>query len=453
MKSAFASFFFIIIFLSVSLALAETPTGTEKKSCPKCEKIFTDNSVYCPEDGGKLELIPKVDTSVQSQRNAMEGPHSTQEEPQDEKSMMIQKYIESANLLRENSGDYKGALELYQKAEELNPDSAALHWYMAGTYWKLNNHRKALEHLEKCRSYQLPGSDQINKVDDFIGKVLVFLEVEDRKKIEIKRIGDRKPQMEAALKKNREKWEEMVLVPASDFTMGSTHEDFIQEEMPQHTVFLDAYYIDKYEVTNAQYWKFMEYITRTGDHSKCDPAEPINKSHIPGNPFKGYDYKYYNYPDYPVTRIDWFDAYAYASWAGKRLPTEAEWEKAARGTDGRRFPWGNVWEIKNCNIGPKGILTVGSYEQGNSVYGCSDMTGSVSEWCNDWYSPTYYHESPRKNPKGPSTKTGKRIIKGGSLFAVNVYKMRCAVRMFGEPNERNKSLGFRCAKDVEAPSE
>lgn len=441
----------IAFFLFVSITYAEIAMGAEKKSCPKCEKLFSDNSVYCPVDGEKLELVPVADPSLQTQKDAMEGPQAPKEEPKDEKTVMVQKYIESANSLREHSGDYKGALELYLKAEELNPDLASLHWYMAGTYWKLNNHQKAIEHLEKCRSYQVPGSDQINKIDDFVGKVLVFLEIDDKQKIAAKRISDRKAQMEGALKKNREKWEEMVLVPASDFVMGSSGEDFIQEEMPQHTVFLDAYYIDKYEVTNAQYWEFLEYITRTGDHSKCYPGEPLNKNHIPGSTFKGYEYKYYNYPEYPVTRVDWYDAYAYAAWAGKRLPTEAEWEKAARGTDGRRFPWGNVWEIKNCNIGPKGILTVGSYESGNSVYGCSDMSGSVSEWCNDWYHPSYYYDSPKKNPKGPATKTGKRIIKGGSLFAANVYKMRCAVRMFGEPDERNKSVGFRCAKDVVTP--
>ncbi|GJQ60130.1 MAG: hypothetical protein D8M57_15025 [Candidatus Scalindua sp. AMX11] len=452
MKSVFVTLC-IVFFLSVSVTNAEISKGTKKKSCPTCEKIYTDNSVYCPLDGGKLERIPLSDPSVQTQRNVMEGPQGEKGEPLDDKSLQVKKYIETANSLRENSGDYKGALEFYKKAEELNPDLASLHWFMAGTYWKLNNHQKALEHLEICRSYQIPGSDQINKIDDFVGKVLVFLELDDKQKIATKRIGDRKAQMEASLKKNREKWEEMVLVPASDFTMGSSAEDFIQEEMPQHTVFLDTYYIDKYEVTNAQYWEFLEYITRTDDHSKCYPGEPLNKNHIPGVPFKGYEYKYYNYPDYPVKRVDWYDAYAYAAWAGKRLPTEAEWEKAARGTDGRRFPWGNVWEVKNCNVGPEGILTVGSYEQGDSVYGCSDMTGSLSEWCNDWYHPSYYYESPKKNPTGPTKKTGKRVIRGGSLYAQGVYKMRCAVRMFGEPGERNKSVGFRCAKDVVAPSD
>ncbi len=448
MKSIFITFFLIVLFLCVFRSYAETPEKTGEKSCPECDKTYSLEHIYCPQDGKRLILLFEADPSGSIPNKDIEEPHGTDEKPSDDTSEMFRKYIKSANSLRENSNDFKGALELYKKAEELNPEIASLHWYMAGTYWKLNNHQKALEHLEKCRTLQLPGSPQISKIDDFVLKVLKYLDIDTKKKLARKRINDRKPVMEEALEENKDKWGKMILIPAGEFVMGSSREDFIQEEMPQHTVYLDTYYIDKYEVTNAQYWKFLEYISRTGDHSKCSPAEPINKDHTPGNSYRGYEYKYYNYPDYPVTRIDWYDAYAYAAWAGKRLPTEAEWEKAARGTDGRRFPWGNVWEIKYCNIGPQGILSVGSYELGNSAYGCSDMSGSVSEWCNDWYHPEYYYDSPKKNPKGPSKNTGKRIIKGGSLFAANVYPMRCAVRIFGEPDERNKSVGFRCAKDV-----
>ncbi|MFQ5965646.1 MAG: SUMF1/EgtB/PvdO family nonheme iron enzyme [Candidatus Scalinduaceae bacterium] len=446
MKRILISVFLIVLITYSSRLCAETPDISGKKICSECNNMYTEGS-YCPQDGKRLILYSETDTKEQTKKTKTETVQESQELLKDDTFEKARKYIESGNSLRENSNDYKGALRLYKKAEELNPKIASLHWYMAGAYWKLNNHQKALEHLEKCRNLQLPGSDQINKVDDFVGKVLVYLDIDTKRRIAQKRINDRKPIMEEALRKFKDKWEEMALVPAGKFVMGSSEEDFIKEEMPQHKVYLDAYYIDKYEVTNAQYWEFLEYITRTGDHSKCHPGEPIGKDHIPGNAYRGYEYKYYNYPDYPVNRIDWYDAYAYASWTGKRLPTEAEWEKAARGTDGRRFPWGNVWEIKYCNIGPKGILTVGSYEPGNSVYGCYDMSGSLSEWCNDWYHPEYYYNSPEKNPKGPKN-TGKRIIKGGSLFAVNVYKLRCAVRMFGKPEERNKSVGFRCAKDV-----
>ncbi len=436
-------FFLIILTLCIPSLYAQTAEKPVKKSCPNCNKTYVTEGLYCPQDGKKLiTLSTKIDTS--------EKTRETQKALEEDLSKKIEKYIQSASSLRENSNDHKGALDFYKKALELDPERSHLHWYMAGTYWKLDNHKKALEHLEKCRDLLPQVPSEINEVDDFVIKIMEYMDTDTKRKIAKKRISDRRPIMEESLEKLRNKWEEMILVPAGEFAMGSIEEDFIQEEMPQHTVYLDAYYIDKYEVTNSQYWEFLEYIIRTGDHSKCHPTEPIEKNHIPGNPYRGYEYKYYNYPDYPVNRIDWYDAYAYAAWAGKRLPTEAEWEKAARGTDGRRFPWGNVWEIRYCNVGTSGNLpiSVGSFEQGNSVYGCYDMSGSMSEWCSDWYHPEYFYNSPKKNPKGPKKSTGKRIIKGGSMFAQNVYKLRCAVRMFDDPDKRNKSVGFRCAKDT-----
>ena len=443
-------FLLIVLIFYVSSSYAQTPEKSgEKKSCPNCNKIYITEDIYCPQDGGKL-VSQSVEIDKEIQEVKVEKSQEAPESLEKEVFQKIEKYIQSANSLREIQNDYNGALDLYKKALELAPERASLHWYTAGVYWKLNNHRKALEHLESCRTLLPQIPDELNEVDDFIGKIVEYLDVSEKRKLAKKRVNDRRAIMEEALKNLKDKWEETVLVPAGEFTMGSSEEDFIPEEMPQHAVILDAYYVDKYEVTNAQYWEFLEYIERTSDHSKCSPSEPLNKNHIPGNSYRGYEYKYYNYPDYPVTRIDWYDAYAYAAWAGKRLPTEAEWEKAARGTDGRRFPWGNVWEIKYCNVGTSANLpiTVGSYEQGKSVYGCYDMSGSVSEWCSDWYHPEYYHNSPKKNPKGPLEGTGKRIIKGGSMFAQNVYKLRCSVRMFGEPSDRNKSVGFRCAKDT-----
>jgi len=441
-------FFLIVLTLYTSCLYAQTTENSGKKSCPDCSKIYTTGAIYCPQDGKMLIPLSEADKSEKTPETKEKAAQNIQEPTEDDSYKAAVRYLESGNTLRKNSNDYNGALKMYKKAAELKPDLPGLNWQMAGTYWKLNNHKKALEHLERSRVLGPQTLEQFSVIDDFVLKIIEYTDVETKKDIAKKRISDRKPLMEEALDNFREIWEEMVLVPAGEFKMGTTEEDFIQEEMPQHTVYLDAFYIDKYEVTNAQYWEFLEYITRTGDHSKCYPMEPIEKNHIPGNAFRSYAYKYYNYPDYPVNRVDWYDAYAFAAWAGKRLPTEAEWEKTARGTDGRRFPWGDIWEIRNCNVGPDGMLTVGSYEAGKSVFGCHDMSGSMSEWCNDWYHPEYYYNSPAKNPKGPLKSTGKRIIKGGSLFAQNVYKMRCAVRMFGEPDDRNKSVGFRCAKDA-----
>jgi sulfatase modifying factor 1 len=414
-------FFIIVLTFCVSSVYAQTPEKSIEK--PQVTANQEENTEK------------KQDTPIELDKNTLDK---------------IDKYIQTANSLREIQNDYNGALGYYKKAIELDPTRSSIHWYIAGVYWKLDKHGKALEHLEKCRRLMPQVAEELNEVDDFIGKIMEYLNVEEKMEIAKKRVDDRRSIMETALKTYKEKWDEMALVPAGDFIMGSSQEDFIPEEMPQHTVTLDAFYIDKYEVTNAQYWEFLDYIAKTNDHSKCSSSEPINKSHLPGSSFRGYEYKYYNYPDYPVTRIDWYDAFAYAAWKGKRLPTEAEWEKAARGTDARRFPWGNVWEIKFANVGTDENLpvTVGSFEEGKSVYGCYDMTGSVSEWCNDWYHPEYYLETPKKNPMGPEKGTGKRIIKGGSLFAQNVYKLRCAVRMFGEPSDRNKSVGLRCANDA-----
>jgi formylglycine-generating enzyme required for sulfatase activity len=444
-------FFLIVLLFYVTSSYAQTPEKSgEKKSCPDCNKIYVTEDIFCPQDGKKLiSQTTETDTSKVTQEVKTEESQETSESTDDEVFQKIEKYIQSANTLREIENDYNGALDLFKKALELGPERPDLHWFIGGVYWKLDNHKKALEHLEKSRNLMPQVPEELNEVDDFIGKVATYLNVSEKRTLATKRINDRRAIMEEALKDFKDKWEEMVLVPAGEFLMGSSEDEFIEVERPQHTVNLDAYYIDKYEVTNAQYWEFLVYMEKTGDHSKCSPSEPLSKNHLPGNPYRGYEYKYYNYPDWPVTRIDWYDAYAYAAWAGKRLPTEAEWEKAARGTDGRRFPWGNVWEIKFCNVGEGNRpITVGSYEEGNSVYGCYDMAGSVSEWCSDWYHPEYYYNSPKKNPKGPLEGTGKRIIKGGSLFADNVYKLRCAVRIFGEPSDRNQSVGLRCAKDA-----
>jgi len=238
--------------------------------------------------------------------------------------------------------------------------------------------------------------------------------------------------------------EGMVYIPAGNFIMGSKSDEGSDNERPQHNVYLDAYFIDQYEVTNAEYYRFW----------LADGAG--SSSHTPGGDWPGVATEK---PNHPIVYVSWFDATAYAEWAGKRLPTEAEWEKAARGTDARVYPWGNDFNLNigrimvhaNYSDGGKvdgydGTSPVGSFPTGVSVYGCFDMAGNVWEWLADWYDANYYSKSPVKNPLGPGA--GEyRVLRGGSWY-VNIGSLRCAYRLADTPADRYSSLGFRCAQDV-----
>lgn len=233
----------------------------------------------------------------------------------------------------------------------------------------------------------------------------------------------------------------MVRVPAGGFTMGP--DAFAEEAQKGHKVVLSKYLIDKTEVTNTEYGIFLNYIKRTGNHDLCHPKEGKDKDHTP----KFWDDGKRNGPQQPVVGVDWYDAFAYAAWAGKRLPTEAEWEKAARGTDGRKLPWGNKWDKRKCrNLQTKSKLAakVGSYPGDRSPYGCVDMGGNVREWCADWYLENYYEASPTRDPAGP--KSGKyRVYRGGSLQSPP-FQCVVAGRGWGVPAARTEWLGFRCAR-------
>ncbi|MCF6157821.1 MAG: formylglycine-generating enzyme family protein [wastewater metagenome] len=234
----------------------------------------------------------------------------------------------------------------------------------------------------------------------------------------------------------------MVLIPAGEFTMGeNTYYDWTFDlayniyDGPEHTVYLDAYYIDKYEVTNKQYREFVEATGYRMPRCWNDAR--------------------FNQDNQPVVGITWEDAVAYATWAGKRLPTEAEWEKAARGTDKRLWPWGNntfdkdkcnVWETDYRVFGFRGTTPVGMYEKGKSPYGCYDMAGNAWEWCADYYDQNYYYTSPLKNPKGPESGTQK-VVRGGSFLYFGHYA-RCAARYRVPWHAESPQIGFRCVKPV-----
>ena len=238
---------------------------------------------------------------------------------------------------------------------------------------------------------------------------------------------------------------EMILIPAGEFTMGSDKGQ--ADELPVHRVYLDAYYIDKYEVTNGAYFEF--WIADGGPNSEYPPRSFGVKHNIGDWPEVAK-----TKPNYPVVGMGWRGAEAYCRWADKRLPTEAEWEKAVRGTDGRRFPWGDQWEPTMLNSWIKGALTttpVGSYPQGASPYGVMDMMGNVWEWCADWYDPAYYTKSPRRNPRGPpepsDSEDKMRVIRGGSWTALPI-DLRCANRDAEYPGAKFFSDGFRCVRDA-----
>ena len=189
----------------------------------------------------------------------------------------------------------------------------------------------------------------------------------------------------------------MVLIPAGSFPMGVPpgDRDGGRDEYPRHDVELDSYVIDKYEVTNGRY---LEFVRATGHRIPQNPKNPTR------NLWQGETITE-SLADRPVVNVDWSDADAYCRWVGKRLPTEAEWEKAAKGNHDWRFPWGNVEPTaKHLNynqqwIGEKTLMPVGSYEAGKSPYGLYDMAGNVWEWVNDWYDPHYYENSPKRNPQ------------------------------------------------------
>jgi formylglycine-generating enzyme required for sulfatase activity len=248
----------------------------------------------------------------------------------------------------------------------------------------------------------------------------------------------------------------MVLIPAGEFLMGDAFLEGELRERPQHTVYLDAFYIDRYEVTNADFQRFVQETGYRTDAEKDGWGWAFT-----GVTWEQRDGASWRAPrgsgsgielDHPVVQVSWNDAMAYAQWAGKRLPTEAEWEKAARGGLGRkRYPWGdaithddaNYWEIEGRDQWTY-TSPVGSFPPNG--YGLYDVAGNVWEWCADRWGETYYSQSPNENPTGPVT-GHDRVVRSGS-WGNPPYTVRVASRFWFDPTYRNDNVGFRCAKSL-----
>lgn len=233
----------------------------------------------------------------------------------------------------------------------------------------------------------------------------------------------------------------MVLVPAGEFTMGSDEKDteglarefgdpvgvYFVDEGPIRDVYVEGFYIDLFEVTNSRYREFV-----------------VDSGHLPP-PHWLVDFAVAVKGDEPVMSVTWFDAALYCLWAGKRLPTETEWEKAARGTDGRRYPWGEEYDEKKGNFGTSKLEPVGSYSEDKSPYGVFDMGGNVMEWTDTWYAPY---------PGGIVTEELKvnknKVIRGGTAGTPGHYTMnnlyaRTTFRRSAAPKVLGVDTGFRCA--------
>jgi formylglycine-generating enzyme required for sulfatase activity len=227
---------------------------------------------------------------------------------------------------------------------------------------------------------------------------------------------------------------QMVLVPAGEFTMGSNE---FRDEMPPHRVFLDAFYIDKLEVTTS---RFASFLKATGSAPPAHWEEVSLPTHS----------------ERPVAFVTWEQAAAYCVWAGKRLPTEAEWEKAAKGTDGRPFPWGrqdptpvlaNFAKCCDWKGYDRTLADATAHKDGESPYHLLNVAGNVREWVADWYDPDFYRKSPSANPKGPDHGF-ERVVRGGSWAHSKDY-LKPTKRDKEPPDRVSGTIGFRCAKDAQ----
>ena len=222
----------------------------------------------------------------------------------------------------------------------------------------------------------------------------------------------------------------MVGIPAGVLEMGAQNAE--PDEYPPHKVELRSFVIDKTEVT-------------VHDYEACVVARVCRSAAL------NEEARAVLTPQHPISGVSWYDAVKYCEWVGKRLPTEAEWEQAARAPRAGKYPWDGPFDASRVNVRGDGdgyprTAPVGSFPTGASGYGALDLAGNVAEWTADWYEATWYQKSPGVNPKGPEASTGSRAVRGGS-WADTDYMARATVRLGIDPNLSNDSIGFRCAAD------
>lgn len=230
---------------------------------------------------------------------------------------------------------------------------------------------------------------------------------------------------------------EMVQVPEGPFTMGSNDGD--PDEAPEHQVYLKGFYIDRSEVTQQEYQRFAKMTKRGMPRIEVfdDDQSKIVK------------------PEFAVMSVSWDEAAAYCKWAGKRLPTEAEWEKAGRGEGKRKYPWGDKFVVNASNVdgtedGYKYLAPPGAFDGGRSPYGIHDMTGNVAEWVEDSYDENYYKKSPFRDPKGPDS-ADLKVVRGGS-WRETEHQARLSKRFAAKHWRTDATIGVRCASDLDPAS-
>lgn len=231
---------------------------------------------------------------------------------------------------------------------------------------------------------------------------------------------------------------EMVQIPEGPFTMGSNDGD--PDEAPEHQVFLKGFFLDRKEVTQAEYMRFAKMTKRA--MPRIEVFEDDQSKLLQ--------------PDFAAMSVSWDDAMAYCKWAGKRLPTEAEWEKAGRGEGKRRYSWGDKFAVNAANVdgsedGYRYLAPPGVFEAGRSPYGLYDMTGNVAEWVADSYDEGYYKKSPYRDPKGPEN-ADLKVVRGGS-WRETEHNARISKRFAAKHWRTDITIGIRCAADLEQEGE